>query len=110
MEKYFTLFVAAVIFFSCESEKIESKRNIYKNYLYEISDQKEYLKINYEKIVSKDKNDVETLFLVDFETRYNGFTINDKVEFRFIGDFLSNINGESPLKYKTDILLKQLGK
>lgn len=106
MWKLLVFLILGVFFISCESDKVKNNREIYRNFLYSISDQKEYLKVNSEKVTIKGKGETEMYFLVDFETRYIQNTLKDKVEFYFIGDYLAKVNGEFPDKYKSDFLLK----
>jgi len=103
MRKLILFFIFGYAFFACESYEVKENRKTYKNFLYEMSDRKEYLKINSEK-VSFEKNTV-TYFLVDFESRYCGQQLNDVVEFYFVGNKLNEINRKFYQTYKTEFLM-----
>jgi hypothetical protein len=109
MKQILLLCFIALTFVGCESTRVKENRKKYKEFLYEMSDRKDYLKIKSEQITIKGEYESEMTFLVEFETRYYDRVLNDKIEIYFIGNSLTRINGEYYLKYKTDFLLKVLG-
>lgn len=109
MKKILVIFILIVnIFYGCESSQIKQNRKAYKQFLYEMSDKPEYLEIKSEKVKIVGQYKLETYFYVDFETRYCDKILKDRVEFYFLRDKLTQVNGKFPMKYKTDYLLKVL--
>lgn len=102
------LSIAVFILSGCESGRVKRNRDTYKKFLYEMSDNPEFLQINSEKVKIADKHEIQIYFYVDFETRYCDKILKDKVEFYFMKNDLVEINGRNPLKYKSDFLLNIL--
>ena len=106
MKKIILLSLLTVMFISCESGRVKKNRETYKQFLYGMSDSKEFLIINSEKITITGEEESTMSFFVDFETKYCGKTLKDKVEFKFIGDNLFRINDEFYDKYNANYLIK----
>jgi len=108
MKKIVLLCVTVTILMSCESNRVKQNRETYKNFLYEMSDSKEYLRINSENVKISGEYESKMSFFVDFETKYCGKILKDKIEIQFIGGNISKINGEYYQKYKTNYLINTI--
>lgn len=91
------------MFAGCESSDVKKNREVYMQFLSEMSDQKGYLKINSERISKSERG---MFFLVDFETRYCGEQFKDVAEFHFVTNRLVFIDEEIPKVFKMNHLQK----
>lgn len=106
MKKTFPIIALLALFFvftSCESKEVKMNRKTYMEFLKSMSDAPEFLVINKE--VVNDDSPLQIYFIVDFETKYIGRTLKDKVKIEFIGEDMNKINGMYPSKYKANYLI-----
>lgn len=68
-----------------------------------MSDAPEFLKIISEQVNDDDNSRI--YFIVEYETKYCGKNIREKVKIDFLADILHKIDGVSPIVYKGNFLL-----
>ncbi|MDY9918549.1 hypothetical protein SAMN05216331_109110 [Porphyromonadaceae bacterium KH3R12] len=106
MKKILVVMMAAMVILiigGCESNRVKENRKTYMDFLKSMSDAPEFLKIISEKV--NDDTPSNMYFVVEFETKYCGRELRDKVKIEFLGDLMHRFDGVWPDKYKAAFLI-----